>query len=1217
MLTLAETLITISETLDAFKTPLGDNANDPSDQFSLIQKAIRDAGDTLKNTGDLNTAAVKSLEEQLGKILGEGTTIRFENNILTLNLPVKNQFDSTMKLPTIRSKFNVTWSLDTAKSTVAFNDVELDLGDFISKFIKPILDNVQTVTKPIQPIVDALTKPIPLFSKLGPVASFLDANSDGNINLLELAKYAKNLFPNAGFEIKDEYISAIIDIVRIANSIPISSNIALKVGSFNLGDVDINLPSFDLSSLTPNILSPELNWDSQLPGTPEKSFFDSLLGVAGGGLDLPILRNPEAIFGLLLGKPNVDLFTYNIPELSVKFDFEKFFPLLGPLGVNLKGSIGASANLGFGYDSYGLQSYRNSGYSNLSRLANGFYIRDWIDGKEVPEANLEASIRGFGALELLIARGGVGGGIYGNLFADLVDNGSADGKNGKIRWSELSSNFLDDPTELFDLSGKVETGLEAYAAVGWGPLSKEWTWNSKKVTLAEFGKPDKGTSKNQPPILATMLDGGVLRLNMGPNASDRKTFDTKDRLETFDVASNNGSVLTVTSIGFTQNYSESTKIIANAGEDDDIITIKSTVFLPTELKGGNGNDQIYGGNGNDLIEGDAGWDQLFGRDGNDTIRGGSDSDSIRGENGDDLLYGDSGNDNLDGGDGNDILEGGQGFDLLVGLLGNDILLGGEDNDFVDGGQGSDILDGGNGDDVLFEFDEQSGDDILIGGSGNDRISGGLGNDTASYETSPNGVVVNIDETKGFDSIATEVTFSISAATATDGFGTLDSFRFNRDIFDEAQKILVPGTEEVSGSIENIVGSQYDDVLIGNIVDNLIQGKSGNDLIIGSSGVDILDGGDGTDTVSYRRDSISVFVNLEQNTAADGFGTTDILLSIENILGSNFDDRIIGSSQINWLFGGAGNDLIEAGNGNDVLYGEAGDDSLLGDSGNDKLIGGTGSDVLRGGTDIDLTSYITALSGVIANLSNTQANTGDAAGDTYFSIEDLEGSQFNDILTGDNQANHLWGLNGNDFLDGWQGADIMEGGLGNDTYNLDNLGDLLIEGLNEGDDTVNAFINCTLASNLDNLFLIEGSTAIVGNGNDLDNLIFGNTSNNTLDGSSGNDILYGGLGLDTLIGGLGNDRFVFNSIREKGDTILDFAIGNDQLVLTDLMRDIGYRGSNPIAEGFISARQVNSGLTSLMVDPDGFASKTLGSVPFIFLNNVSASSLLSNPNNFLF
>jgi Ca2+-binding RTX toxin-like protein len=195
---------------------------------------------------------------------------------------------------------------------------------------------------------------------------------------------------------------------------------------------------------------------------------------------------------------------------------------------------------------------------------------------------------------------------------------------------------------------------------------------------------------------------------------------------------------------------------------------------------------------------------------------------------------------------------------------------------------------------------------------------------------------------------------------------------------------------------------------------------------------------------------------------------------------------------------------------------------------------------------------------------------------------------------------------------------MEGGLGNDTYNLDNPGDLLIEGLNQGIDTVNTTISYTLAPNLDNLFLIEGSLAINGIGNDLNNMIIGNSQTNTIDGGAGDDIIYSGLGRDVLTGGLGNDVFVFKTIGETAHTILDFTIGSDRISLTELLKskDVQYRGNNPIGEGIITTRQINAGLTSLIIDPDG-AGRAFFPVPLIFLNNVSATALLSNPNSFIF
>lgn len=116
---------------------------------------------------------------------------------------------------------------------------------------------------------------------------------------------------------------------------------------------------------------------------------------------------------------------------------------------------------------------------------------------------------------------------------------------------------------------------------------------------------------------------------------------------------------------------------------------------------------------------------------------------------------------------------------------------------------------------------------------------------------------------------------------------------------------------------------------------------------------------------------------------------------------------------------------------DTLIGNAGADLLDGGDGNDILIGGRGADTLRGGAGKDTASYEDANTGVVVNLGKLSANRGDARGDSYASIEILEGSRFDDILRNDNAGRTLNGGDGNDLLFGGGKSDVIHGGAGRD------------------------------------------------------------------------------------------------------------------------------------------------------------------------------------------
>jgi len=157
----------------------------------------------------------------------------------------------------------------------------------------------------------------------------------------------------------------------------------------------------------------------------------------------------------------------------------------------------------------------------------------------------------------------------------------------------------------------------------------------------------------------------------------------------------------------------------------------------------------------------------------------------------------------------------------------------------------------------------------------------------------------------------------------------------------------------------------------------------------------------------------------------------------------------------------------------------------------------------------------------------------------------------EAMTGNNQ---LAGSS-DDILTGWS-KNIMIGGVGNDTYDVDDKFDVVIEKANAGTDSINSSISFALPANVENLTLKADSGHFYFDG---DINATGNVLNNALTGNNGDNVLIGGLGADTLTGGGGADTFKLNSINESKlsfnpkiktiDTITDFNHGqNDRIDL---------------------------------------------------------------------
>ncbi|WP_162242105.1 Ig-like domain-containing protein [Methylobacterium sp. Leaf111] len=370
-----------------------------------------------------------------------------------------------------------------------------------------------------------------------------------------------------------------------------------------------------------------------------------------------------------------------------------------------------------------------------------------------------------------------------------------------------------------------------------------------------------------------------------------------------------------------------------------------------------------------------------------------------------------------------------------------------------------------------------------------------------------------------------------------------------------QVIEVAVTDAVVG--DTLRGTQGDDdfTLASPFSFDTVDGLGGTDrLVVGASSAWIggqgaafvLDlGADGVvDLTGFNIEAFSLsgstlaFTSAVANTAlARGgvtFAGTDGNDTLDGSLGG-IAMILDGGGGADVLRGGAAADLINGGAGNDQMSGGLGNDTYVVDSPGDMITerAGEGSDTVR--TDLSIHT-------LGANLENL----------VYTGASAFTG-------TGNALANAITGSGGADRLDGLAGADTMIGGLGDDSYIVDNVGDVVVEKLNEGNDGVTASVSYTLATDIEKLTL-TGKLNLNGTGNALANTLSGNSGDNVLIGLVGDDAIYAGAGNDTLIGGWGADvmtgnggadAFVFDVMESKvnKDTIKDFEHGIDHIVFS--------------------------------------------------------------------
>ena len=502
--------------------------------------------------------------------------------------------------------------------------------------------------------------------------------------------------------------------------------------------------------------------------------------------------------------------------------------------------------------------------------------------------------------------------------------------------------------------------------------------------------------------------------------------------------------------------------------------------------------------------------------------------------------------------------------------------------------------GGSGNDT---FTGGAGDDFFEGNGGNDTFNGGAGNDTMSYADATAGVAVDL---------------SIAGAQAVGGGQGSDT--------------LV--------SVENLVGSAFDDHLTGNAGNNVITPGAGNDIVSAGggddtidmganfSGGDAIDGGAGNDTLILKGDySAGVTLTASQlagveTIALQGqddqnyvyrFVTADNLLSAGQslsvdagdngyVFGLNFD----GSAETNGSFnilGGAGSNDIIGGAGNDVLNGGAGRHNVIDAShgGDDTITAGYGDDTVYMGAALTAADTITGTTTdtVVLNGDYSAGVVFGAATMTNIGTISLTGGHSYKLTVNDATANPNYlgalkvvvdgtGLGASDVLDFDGSAETaagysIEGGAGNDIMQGGLGADAFVGGA--GNDTV----SYSHASAAVTASLAIAGTQSVGGGSSFDLDSFSSIENltgsafaDTLTGDGGHNVLSGGAGNDVLNGGAGNDT-------------IDGGSGIDTAVFS------GNRSAYTVTR---------SGLTTTVTGPDG--TDALTSIEFLQFGDVKVS-----------
>lgn len=556
------------------------------------------------------------------------------------------------------------------KPEVGFSNVRLDVGSFLTGFLKPVIDKTEPYLAQVRPVLTFLNSRVPVLSDV----------AGRNIKVVDLLE--KFGGP------KGKSVRGVIDVLTAVDNLaaqiaalPAGVNIQIpmgrfwfpkepdtdkggyKYGSFKYDNIALgintgNRTQADLDAQAALEALAAASPDSSTQQQRQSDFSNNARD--RGGVRVPILQDPLTLFNLMMGK-TATLVTYQLPKLQ--YSLEKTVPLVRIVcfEVGLRASFEMNSNLAFGFDTYGLNQYMVSG--DPVDIAQGFYVSDRANadgtGADVPEFQAIVSFGLYGGVDLVAVKAGIEGGLRVTGEVNLNDPNN----DGKLRLTEAIGLVVDtgNPLDLFDLSLRGEVYARYYYDVGFGLIKG----GKDFARIQIFNLVHQGSDGT--PLYASLVDGtdgdqqlpGTLLMHVGEAApkrvSNQDPLKAKDGAENYKIWNDSPGSGTVHvqyrnySQSITKTFSGVQRIAFEGGIGDDTLDASGLQGIPVTFDGGDGNDTVLLGSGHATIV-----SRLVGGDGNDTI-------TVTGAG---LFW-------LEGGVGNDTIAGGTGVVTILAGEGND------------------------------------------------------------------------------------------------------------------------------------------------------------------------------------------------------------------------------------------------------------------------------------------------------------------------------------------------------------------------------------------------------------------------------------------------------------------------------------------------------------------------------------------------------------------